>query len=55
MPDKLVDVMYVLLMWFRSKKSLEEPTSIMDLPYVAYVEKTLIPLILSNDIGLLDN
>ncbi len=36
MPDKLVDVTYMLLMWFRSKKSLEEPTSIMDLPYVAY-------------------
>jgi hypothetical protein len=35
-PDKLVDVTYVLLMWFRNKKSLEEPMSIMDLPYVAY-------------------
>jgi hypothetical protein len=23
-------------MWLRSKKSLEEPTSVMDLPYVAY-------------------
>jgi hypothetical protein len=28
--------MYVLLMWFRSKKSPEEPMSIMDLPYVAH-------------------
>ncbi len=36
MPDKLFNVTYVLLMWFRSKKSLEEPMSVMDLPYVAY-------------------
>ncbi len=35
MPDELVDVLYMLLMGFGSKKSLEEPPLIMNLLYVA--------------------